>query len=59
MVYLPSKTAVKGFWIFVYAVVGALISFVAQLPPDQSPFVIMGITAGLKMLENYIKHRKG
>lgn len=59
MVYLPSKTVVKGFWVFVYAGVGALTSFVAQLPPEQSGFAIMAVTAGLKMLENYIRHRKG
>ena len=59
MDYKPSKTFVKGFWIFVYGGVGALASYVAQLPPDQAGIATVVIAAGLKMLENFLKHYKG
>jgi len=54
--YKPSKTLMKGFTIFVYAGIGALIAFLAQLPPDQATPMIVAATGVLKMLENYVKH---
>lgn len=48
------KTLMKGVEIFAYGGIGALISYLSGLPQTET---IVAAIAGLKMLQNYIKHK--
>jgi len=44
----------KGIEVFIYGGVGALISWLANMPRSET---IVAIIAVLKMIQNYLKHR--
>ena len=52
--YNWKKTLLKRIEIFVYGGVGAIISYLGNLP--QTETIVFAI-AFLKMIQNYIKHR--
>lgn len=52
--YDIKKTAMKGFEIFAFGGIGALIAYLSRLPSE--PTIIFAV-AGLKMAENYLKNR--
>jgi len=51
--YDVNKTLIKGVEMFVYGGIGALISYLANLPQTQTIIISSMV---LKMIHNYLKH---
>ncbi|HDM77484.1 MAG TPA: hypothetical protein ENG51_13605 [Deltaproteobacteria bacterium] len=54
-VFSWKKMIWKGIEIFCYGGIGALISWLAELPQTETVVVAIAV---LKMIRNYLKHRK-
>lgn len=49
------KTLIKGLEIFIYGGVGALISYLSNLPQTETIVIAIAV---LKMAQNYFKHKQ-